>query len=118
MAQITLSIFGRERTKQENGEKYCKYSFTPDGVDFYEIVFKKECTTTPKKSGYWLMTVNDDDLDFKDGKVVDGQKQPNKMYVSNVIKIEKDVKAEEAFKQKRIEKRKSVLAKLTGEVNE
>jgi len=114
MSQLTLSIFGRERTK-ENGEKFCKYSFTPDGVDFYEIVFKKECMTTPKQAGYWKLTVNEDDVDFKDGKVVEGQKIPNKMFVANVLKIEKDVEAEEQYKAKRIEKRKSVFAKLTGE---
>lgn len=113
MSQIVLSIFGRERTK-EDGEKFCKYSFTPDGVDFYEIVFKKECMTTPKKAGYWKLTVEEDDLDFKDGKVVEGKKNPNKMFVANVIKIEKDEEAEEAYKAKRIEKRKSVLNKLTG----
>ena len=95
MAKITLSIFGRERTK-ENGEKFCKYSFTPDGVDFYEIVFKKECMTTPKQAGYWKMTVNEEDVDFKDGKVVEGKK----------------------YKAKRIEKRNNVFAKLTGVVNE
>lgn len=116
MSQIELSIFGRERVK-ENGEKFCKYSFTPDGVDFYEIVFKKECMTTPKTAGYFKVTVEEDDIDFKDGKVVDGVKKPNKMYIANVIKIVKDTEAEEAYKQKRIEKRKNVLSKLTGVVN-
>lgn len=120
MSQIKLSIFGRERSKETDGkvEKFCKYSFTPDGVDFYEIVFKKECVMTPKTSGYWKITVEEDDIDFKDGKVVEGQKRPNKMYISNVVKIEKDTEAEEAYKAKRVEKRKSVLSKLTGEVNE
>lgn len=105
----TIRIFGREVTSKDGKNKFPVYSFTPNGEDFYKVVFTKKCETTPKETGYYLLEVSPNDLSFKKGQVVDGKKYNDTMFIDKVIKMKKDVEYEAKAEQQRFERTMSVL---------
>lgn len=105
----TLRIFGKEVTAKEKGNKFNVYSFTPNGEDYYKIVFTKKCETTPKETGYYLIQVDANDISIKRGKVVDGVKYNDTMFIDKILKLQKDTEYEKKAEQQRFEKVMGVL---------
>lgn len=58
----TIRIFGREKQSQDGKTKFTSWSYTKDGVEFYDVKFTQECTTAPKKPGYWLITFDTNEV--------------------------------------------------------
>lgn len=106
-----LSIYGKE-VKLED-KSFIKFSArivnkSSGDVKFYNVKFTKECEMTPKKTGYLKITVNDDKLSVAKGRIYDyenNRREPDTIWVDEVIKIEKD---EETEKKVQEEKRKKI----------
>ena len=108
VANKTIRIFGREITTKD-GKSFVTYSFTPNGEDYYKIVFTKKCETTPKETGYYLLEVSPNDVSFKKGQVVDGKKYNDTMFIDRVVRMSKDTAYEEKAEEQRFERTMSVL---------
>lgn len=59
MKTRTIRIYGKEQTNPETNGKYVRYSYTPNGEKFYDVVFMDECQITPKKNqkDFLLVTI-------------------------------------------------------------
>ena len=108
---VEIRVFGKERTK-ETGEKFVVYSYTPNGQQFLKVAFTKECATTPKKTGYYLLTVNPKDLSIKKGKtIIDNEtgrqfKENDTLFIANIASLKEDneyEKVRQALKQSDVE---------------
>lgn len=109
--KTTIRIFGREQTTQE-GTSYIRYSYTTDGKTFYDIRFTKSCDKAPNGTGYYLITLDTDNVKpYKNKK--EGGNEVLKIF--SVIDIEKDKKYEDLKKNERIKKVESILCPSTVE---
>lgn len=103
-----IRIFGKE-IKTNDGKSFTVYSFTPNGTEFFKVVFTKKCETTPKETGYYLLEINPNDISIKRGQVVDGKKYNDTMFVDKVYKLSKDTVYEEKAEQQRFDNVMGVL---------
>lgn len=105
----TIRIFGKEK-QLDNGVKFVSFSYTKDGEKFLQVKFNQACDNVPKTSGYWLITVDTEDVSLKKGKKLDNGNRANDiLWVSNIIKKAKDAEYEAQVATKRKEELEEAL---------
>lgn len=117
VANKTIRIFGKEVSTQD-GKKFPVYSFTPDGQQFFKVVFTKKCETTPKETGYYLIEVSPNDISIKRGQVVEGKKYNDTMFIDKIVKLTKDVAYEKKAEEQRFNAVMDVLNSVDCESDE
>lgn len=88
-----IRIYGKDKEVENDGvkNKFVSFSYTKDGVKFFQVKFNQECENVPKKSGYWLITINPEDVSIQKGKInSNGNKNNDILWIRNIIKKEKD----------------------------
>ena len=96
----TIRVFGRER-KNSDGKKFVAYSYTKDGNEFYQVKFRKECTSAPKKTGYWLIDIEPKDCNIQVRKAQEGFKPNDVLWVSECTNIRPDTAYEAEVRARR-----------------
>lgn len=103
----TIRIFGKEKTVGEGDkkQKFISFSYTKDGKVFYQVKFNQTCDNVPKTEGYWLITLDSEDVSIKKVKPNEnGFKNNDILWIANISKKVKDtVYEEEVAKRKRQE---------------
>ena len=91
----TIRIFGRER-KDTDGKSFIAFSYTKDGDTFYQVKFKKDCASTPKKAGYWLIDIEPKDCNIQKRKAQEGFKPNDVLWIDNCsnVRVDKDYENE------------------------
>ena len=110
--QKTIRIYGKEKVVENEGKKnkFISFSYTKDGVTFYQIKFNQDCENVPKQAGYWNITVDTEDVSKQKGKVnSNGNKNNDILWIRNIISKEKDTAYEEEVAKKRAEDINNIL---------
>lgn len=108
----TIRIYGKDKTVEKDGTtlKFVTFSYTKDGETFYQVKFNQDCENVPKKSGYWLVTVDTEDVSIQKGKVnSNGNKNNDILWIANIAKKEKDEAYEAEVAKRKAEKIEEVL---------
>ena len=108
----TIRIFGKEKTVENEGKKniFVSFSYTKDGETFFQVKFNQECENVPKKAGYWKITVDTEDVSIQKGKInKNGNKNNDILWISNILKKEKDEAYEKEVAEKRAKRVQEVL---------
>lgn len=108
----TIRIYGREKSVEKDGKtlKFVSFSYTKDGVTFYQVKFNQDCENVPKQSGYWLITVNPEDVSKQKGKTnSNGNKNNDILWIANIISKTKDTVYEKEVAEKRAEEINNIL---------
>lgn len=111
MENKVIRVFGRERQTQDGKNKFIAWSYTKDGETYYEVKFTQECTTQPKKPGYWLLTLNPKDcsIQHRKSKKDDLFKPNDVLWIDNVIDCKHDEEYEKLVAQRRLEEVNDIL---------
>ena len=103
----TIRIYAKQvKTEKVN---FLRFSYTKDGKKYYDVKFMQG-SAMPTESGYWLLTVDLNDVNTAKGKKREGSKyEPNDvLWVKRAISLKKDVD----FEKQRKEERLTALADL------
>lgn len=110
---VEIRVFGKERTR-ESGEKFVVYSYTPNGKVWYKVAFTKDCSTQPKKTGYYKLVVNPFALSIKEGRLITTPektyKENDTLFISDVISFKEDTEYTKVLEAKKREKVEDMLA--------
>lgn len=110
--QKTIRIYGKEKSVEKDGKtlKFVSFSYTKDGETFYQVKFNQDCENVPKQSGYWLITVDTEDVSKQKGKInSNGNKNNDILWIRNIIKKSKDEEYEKAVTEKRAKEIEDIL---------
>ena len=108
----TIRIFGKEKTVENEGKKntFVSFSYTKDGKTFYQVKFNQECENVPKKAGYWLITIDTEDVSKQRGKInSNGNKNNDILWISNIISKKKDEEYERQVADNRAKELEEIL---------
>lgn len=108
----TIRIYGKEKTVENEGKKnkFVSFSYTKDGEVFYQVKFNQDCENVPKQAGYWLITVDTEDVSKQKGKLnSNGNKNNDILWIRNIIKKSKDEEYEKAVAEKRSKEIEDIL---------
>ena len=108
----TIRIYGKEKTVENEGKsnKFISFSYTKDGVTFYQVKFNQECENVPKQKGYWLITVDTEDVSKQKGKTNSaGNKNNDILWIKNILKKKKDDDYEAEVYEKRCKEIEDIL---------
>ena len=108
----TIRIFGKEKTVDNNGVKntFVSFSYTKDGERFFQVKFNQECENVPKKAGYWLITLDSEDVSIQKGKInSNGNKNNDILWIRNIAKKVKDEKYEKEVADRKAQEINDIL---------
>ena len=105
----TIRIFGKEVKNKKDEKTWVKYTYTPNGEDFYEVHFTKDCKVKPSGTGYLLLDVIAENVGIKKVHGEKGKKYNSIMFISNCSNIREDKEYEDAVKLKKLEEVKNIL---------
>ena len=108
----TIRIYGKEKTVENEGKKnkFVSFSYTKDGEKFFQVKFNQDCENVPKQAGYWLITVDTEDVSKQKGKInANGNKNNDILWIRNIIKKSKDEEYEKAVAEKRSKEIEDIL---------
>jgi len=85
----TFRIYAKEVKIEKDGQtrKFLSYSLK-SGKTFYNVKFRKECTNIPTTKGYYLIEVNEEDVNIAPAK--DNSKYQT-VWVKNLVRYTRDV---------------------------
>lgn len=83
----TMKIFGREQRTSE-GKKFYTYTYTKDGKTFFKVKFKMGCSNIPTGKGYYLITINKEELSLQ--KFKNHPEWNSVIWIDNIIKCVAD----------------------------
>lgn len=108
----TIRIYGKEKVVENEGKKnkFVSFSYTKDGVTFYQVKFNQDCENVPKQAGYWKITVDTEDVSKQKGKLnSNGNKNNDILWIRNIIKKTKDEAYEKEVAEKRAKEINDIL---------
>lgn len=110
--QKTIRIYGKEKSVEKDGKtlKFVSFSYTKDGETFYQVKFNQDCENVPKQSGYWLITVDTEDVSKQKGKLnSNGNKNNDILWIANIIKKQKDEAYEAEVAKRRADEIEDII---------
>lgn len=105
--EMRFRIFGK-KIETKDGKVFTAYSTITSNGQYMKVKFTKDCENTPKKTGYLMLTTDSDCVSRQKGKDYTNKKQevkkePDILWINDVIKCEKDDKYELELKRQRSE---------------
>lgn len=86
-----IRVYGKEK-ETEDGKKFVDYSFKNSKDEFYQVKFTKDCTTQPRAKGYFLIEVDEKNINLQHKKQLkDGFKPNDVLWIKEVKSCVEDV---------------------------
>lgn len=104
----TIRIFGKEIATTD-GKKFVKWSYTKDGVTFYDVKFARNCLQVPTVRGYWLVTFDISDCRKQKGKKTEKFTYNDTLWIMQTLNIAKDDKYEAEVAEQRLQELEDIL---------
>lgn len=108
----TLSIYGKEQKRKSDGGKFVTYSYIKSlkeplklangkelHTEKFEVKFTRECETTPKGIGFYLIEVDEKDISIQQPQKT-GWKRT--IWIKKAKSVTKDAFKDEELAQKRM----------------